>query len=61
MTFRIEVAIPIEIEITSAWVANYNKLANSKRRLMHLDHIDEVREKAHIKMVAYIHYVNAKV
>lgn len=45
--------IPIEMEISSAWIVNYNEQTNLERRLADLDLIDEAQEKAHIKMVAY--------
>lgn len=57
MAFAIKMVIPIEIEVSSARVANYDEQTNSERQLANLDLIDKVQEKACIRMAAYQHRV----
>lgn len=48
-----EAMIPIELGIPSVCVVNFDEQTNSKKQFVDLDLLDEARERAYVKMVAY--------
>lgn len=65
LAFGTKVVISIKIVVPLARHANYDKQTNLKKQLVDLDLIDDVQEKACIRMAAYQYkvtrYLNAKV
>ena len=55
LSFGIEVVVSVEIGISSARVENYDELVNTEKLHADLDLLEEVRERAHIRMAAYQH------
>ena len=57
--------IPVEIDLPSDRKRNFHEATNSDRLGTNLDLLEEIREQAYIKMIAYKHivakYYNARV
>ena len=65
LTYGTEATILVEVGLLSDRVRNFHEITNSDRLRTDLDLFDEVREQAHIRMVAYkqrvVKYYNAYV
>lgn len=65
LAFGTEIVMPVELEVPSAWVINFDEETNSERWLTYLDLLDEAYERAYVRLVAYqqkvAHYFNSKV
>jgi hypothetical protein len=53
LTFGTKAVIPVEVRSLSYWVEHYNPGLNSERMKLHLDLLQERRDKAQVMMVAY--------
>lgn len=53
MTFRIEAVIPLEIDLVSNQIMGYDKNSNQEKLQASLNLLEEVQEKAHIRMASY--------
>lgn len=53
LTFGAEAVIPLEIGLVSNWIKEYNENTNHEWFQTSLDLLEEIREKAHIRMVTY--------
>ena len=55
LSFEMEVVILMEIEFSSLWVKNYNDPNNVELLQANLDLLEEVQEKAQMRLMAYQH------
>ena len=53
LIFGAEAVIPIELGVPTLWVQLYDEMQNSVHLLLNLDLLEETRDKARLRMVAY--------
>lgn len=57
LVFDIEVVIPIEISLPTLWTEHFDESNNLRCLLLNLDQLNETRDKAFFRMVAYRQWV----